>query len=116
MSISQGPALSAIAFQFAAALQAYEADVDRMLAATGDLELYQKVSGRMDEMRLYASSLPQVSVPWVEVLIRHFELTHTLWRIQGRPDAGDELEQVRALHAEAVRTLIRRVVQIVPHH
>ena len=114
MSIAQGPALTAIAFQLAAALDAYEVEVEGLLSHSNDLELYRKVSARMDEMRLYASALPHVAVPWVEVLIRHFELTHGLWQVYQAKMGVDELAEVRRLHRGAVGTLQQRLLQSLP--
>lgn len=82
MSASQASALSAIAFQFLATLEAYEEDVAALVRVPLDLELYRRVSRHVDDMRMYAGALPFLSVAWVEVLIRHFELTHGLWRLQ----------------------------------
>ncbi|RYF71827.1 MAG: hypothetical protein EOO22_11885 [Comamonadaceae bacterium] len=84
MSASQASALNAIAFQLLAALEAYEGELETLVRVPDDLELYQRVSQRVDEMRRYAAALPMVSVAWVEVLIRHFELTHCLWKRQSR--------------------------------
>jgi hypothetical protein len=115
MSASQAPALSAIAFQLAAALDAYEQDVAVMVRAGFDPDLYQRVSRRMDEMRLYAASLPSLSVPWVEVMIRHFELLHGIWN--GVQDPEADPAQVQALHRElrgAVQRLSRKCVQLMP--
>lgn len=86
MSAHQEPALTAVTFQLLARAEAYEADVTRLVAGRLDLDLYQRASGHMDEMRLYAASLPQLAAAWVEVMIRHFELTHGLWR-QGQGSA-----------------------------
>lgn len=105
MSMLHSGAQSAIAFQLAAALEEYEQDVERLAASRGDLELYQQVSGRMDRMRMYAASLPHVSVPWVEVLIGHFELTHCLWRIQSRQAQPDDLRAPLDRQRAAVRRL-----------
>jgi 7-keto-8-aminopelargonate synthetase-like enzyme len=113
MSASQAQALSAIAFQLATALQAYEEEVAAMVAAPLDAEQYQRVSKRMDEMRMYATALPPLSVAWVEVLIRHFELTHGLWRAQQYRDATD-LRALQARLAEAVFRLSRKCVQLMP--
>jgi hypothetical protein len=114
MSVSPAPVLSAIAFQLAAAAERYEREVDQMLQHPADLALYQRVSGRMDEMRLYAGALPALSVPWVEVLIRHFEVTHGLWRLQQGQCEPHALLEVRAQHHQAVEALLRRVHQGLP--
>lgn len=105
MSMLHSGAQSAIAFQLATALEEYEQEVDRLAAARGDLDLYQQVSRRMDCMRLYAASLPPVSVPWVEVLIGHFELTHCLWRMQARQAQPVDLSAPMERQRAAVRRL-----------
>lgn len=114
MSAPQFHAHSAIAFQLAATLETYQADVCRLLEGPFDPERYRRVSGHIDQMRMYAAGLPPVSVAWVEVLIRHFELTHGLWR--GYRQAG-ELVELPALHArllEAVQRLSRKCVLLMP--
>jgi hypothetical protein len=113
MSASQAQALSAIAFQLAAALQAYEEEVAVMVAAPLDAEQYQRVSKRMDEMRMYATALPSVSVAWVELMIRHFELTHGLWREQ-QDRGATNLRALQAQLTEAVFRLSRKCVQLMP--
>jgi hypothetical protein len=114
MSASQLHALSAIAFQLAAALETYEQEVAAMIDAPRDTEAYQRVSKRMDDMRLYATALPAVAVAWVEVMIRHFELTHGLWRVQqGGPEQPD-LQALRQQLSEAVLRLSRKCVQLMP--
>ncbi|MGV3571164.1 MAG: hypothetical protein ACO1PB_11235 [Ramlibacter sp.] len=85
MSASQASAFSAIAFQLVAALERYEEDVGRLVRAPADPELYQRVSRHVDELRMYVGAFPSLSVAWVEVLIRHFELTHGIWKQQQAP-------------------------------
>jgi hypothetical protein len=114
MSASQAHALSAIAFQLAATLESYEEDVDRMLRAPFDPEQYQRVSRHVDNMRLYASALPALSVAWVEVLIRHFELTHGVWRVQQEVGDDVDLKLLQAQLSEAVRRLARKCTQLMP--
>jgi hypothetical protein len=113
MSATQFQALSAIAFQLAATLEAYEESISAMLVAPMDPELYRRVSGQVDQMRMYAAALPTVSGAWVEVLIRHFELTHGLWRAQRDPETvvlSDLHDQLSA----AVLRLSRRCMQLMP--
>lgn len=112
MSASQAPALSAIAFQLAAALDVYEQDVALLVRAPLDPELYHRVSGHMDRMRMYAAALPGLAVPWVELMIRHFELTHGLWRQHGCEEV--DLQQLHAQLRDAVRTLASRCVLLMP--
>jgi hypothetical protein len=114
MSASAAPELSAIAFQLAAALDAYEQELARLVRGPFDVDVYQRVSRQMDQMRMYAASLPALSVLWVEVMIRHFELTHGLWRLQKDSKAQDELARLHAELREAVRRLSQKCVQLMP--
>jgi hypothetical protein len=113
MSASQFQALSAIAFQLAATLETYEQDVAAMLRTPADADLYRRVSGHVDQMRMYAAALPPLSVAWVEVLIRHFELTHGLWRVHREPGSVPLAELHEALR-DAIRRLSKRCVQLMP--
>ncbi|MDB5898650.1 MAG: hypothetical protein JWP22_4329 [Ramlibacter sp.] len=114
MSASQAHAFGAIAFQLAATLETYEKEVEGMLKCPFDADQYRRVSAHIDDMRLYASALPEVSVAWVEVLIRHFELTHHLWRVQQA--GGAQQDQARLLDAltQALRHLSRKCAQLMP--
>lgn len=113
MSASQAPALTAVAFQLAAALEAYEQEVAALLAAPVDPELYRRVSSRMDAMRMYAAALPSASVPWVELLIRHFELLHATWdRQQQGPEPAD-VPELQRQHRAAVQRLARECTQLI---
>jgi hypothetical protein len=115
MSASQADALSAIAFQLSVALEAYEREVAGMVRAPLDPEQYRCVSRRMDEMRMYSAALPSVSVAWVEVTIRHFELLQGIWTgaQQGTPDPARLEESHRALR-DAVQRLSRKCGLLMP--
>jgi hypothetical protein len=113
MSAPQYQALSAIAFQLAATLEAYDEGVAAMVAAPMDAELYRRVSGQVDQMRMYSAALPTLSGAWVEVLIRHFELTHGLWRAQREPESV-ALPELHAQLRDAVRRLSDRCRQLIP--
>jgi hypothetical protein len=113
MSAPQFQALSAIAFQLAATLEAYEEGISAMLAAPMDPELYRRVSEQVDQMRMYAAALPTLSGAWVEVLIRHFELTHGMWRAQRDPDTV-ALADLHGQLSGAVHRLSRRCMQLMP--
>ena len=114
MSANAAHALSAIAFQLAAALEAYEQDIARLVRRPMDGDAYQGASRKMDQMRLYAASLPQVSVAWVEVLIRHFELTQALWRLRTIEEQAEGLDELFAVHHDAVRRLMGKCSQLMP--
>lgn len=107
MTASHAPLLDAIAFQLAAALERYEQDVGALTRSWLDMDLYREVSEQVDQIRLYSASLPQLSVPWVELLIAHAELIHQMWRAQNaRAVPGeDTFAQTHERHARAVRTL-----------
>lgn len=117
MTASHAPILDAIAFQLAAALESYERDVGALAASRLDMELYRQVSEQVDQIRVYTASLPQLGVPWVELLIAHAELIHQMWRAQnagaaaGDPDFAPSLQR----HGHAVRALHRACVRLLAH-
>lgn len=103
---------NAIAFQLAAALEQYEPCVDRLVARGYDPELYASMTKQFDQMRLYASSLPAVSVAWVALMISRFELTHTLWKgMKGEPDA--HANDVYAQHKNDIAALRERCTRVI---
>ena len=113
MSAPQFEAPAAIAFQLAARLERYERDVAAIERLPLDPELYRRVSSHIEQMRMYAGSLPAVSVSWVEVTIRHFEFIHGLWRAQ-QGDATVDLPQLQQQLHGAIRALSLRCRQLVP--
>lgn len=113
MSAAQGSALTAIAFQLAATLESYEENIGALVRTPGDLELYQRISRQVDEMRMYSAAWPSLSVAWIEVLIRHFEVTHTLWQQQqGAADAACLAQRHEHLQSAItrLRQLCRRAI------
>jgi hypothetical protein len=114
MSASQAHALGAIAYQFASALEAYEAEVEVMLANPAAPDAYLRVSRRMDEMRMYSAALRPVAAAWVELMIRHFELTHGMWRLQQDGAAEVDLIALRQQLSEAALRLSRKCGQLMP--
>lgn len=115
MSASHAPALDAIAFQLVAALEQYDEDVGRMVDTWLDMELYQRVSAQIEDIRHYSAALPQLGVHWVELLIAHAELVHSLWRLRFQEVDADreQLETVRARHAACVASLRSRCSRVV---
>ena len=114
MSAFEAPALDAIAFQLAAALEKYDQDVARMVDTWLDMDLYHEVSEEIDQIRMYSAALPRLSVGWVELLIAHAELVHSLWRLRFQEDGADRtrLEEVHARHAECVEFLRVRCLRL----
>jgi hypothetical protein len=111
MSAHQASAATAIALQLVAALDAYQADVASLAAPCVAPESYQRLRLRLDEMRGYAAALPDVSVAWVELLIRHFELAHALWKHQ-HGGAGEDLDGLHDRHRESVARLRARCLLV----
>ena len=112
MSASQASALTAIVLQLTATLAKYEADLARLVPSRFDPDLYQQVSRHVDDMRMYSAALPQVSVAWVELLIRHFELTHAIWRLGQGKSTAEEIDGLRAAQCESIGELRRKCEQV----
>lgn len=113
MSASQASALSAIAFQLAATLEAYEEDVAALVRFPLASDIYLRVSRHVDAMRMYSAALPSLSGAWVEVLIRHFELTHALLRAQKQGHPAVVAEQFHQQLREAVGRLRQLCVRAI---
>ena len=114
MSAFEAPALDAVAFQLAAALEKYDQDVGRMVDTWLDMDLYRSVSDQVESIRMYSAALPQLSVHWVELLIAHAELVHSLWRLRFRDDSADrgKLQEVRDRHGACVQSLRGRCLRL----
>jgi hypothetical protein len=114
MSASHAPALDAIAMQLVVALDRYEHDVGRMVDTWLDMDLYRDVSAQIEQIRMYCAALPQLSVHWVELLIAHAELVHSLWRLRFLEDAGDRarLAMVRERHSGSIAVLRSRCLRL----
>jgi len=104
----------AVAFQLLAALEKYEADVERMVDTWLDMDLYRDVSEQIEQIRMYNASLPQLGVAWVELLIAHAELVHTLWRLRFDEAGGHRarLAEVRERHGAGIASLRRRCLRL----
>lgn len=79
-----------------------------------DMELYRSVSDQVEQIRFISAALPQLSVAWVELLIAHAELVHSLWRLRFREDDLDrvKLDEVRARHTACVAPLRGRCLRM----
>lgn len=113
MSAHPAKALDAISLQVVAALEVYAEDTAQMIAGWPDLERYRSVSEQIEQIRMFASALPEARAQWVELLIAHAELVHLMWRVQ-YGEAGlamaDTLE-VRLHHTDAVAALRQRCLR-----
>jgi hypothetical protein len=103
----------AIAFQLLAALDEYDQDL-RPLVRGYDPERYASLARQFDQLRLYAGSLPELSVAWVAVLVSRAEMTFNLFRAQHDPQAREgvagfierhrtEVEELRGSCARLIR-------------
>jgi hypothetical protein len=114
MSAHSTNVLDAIALQLVAALERYATDTAQMVANWPDFERYRSVSEQIEQIRMYASALPEARVQWVELLIAHSELVHLLWRVQyGSGLTMVETVDVRVHHTDAVAALRNRCLRVV---
>lgn len=98
---------SAIAFQLAATLDAYEQELGKVRLGGPTVDTLAQMAQHFDQMQLYAASLPQLSVSWVALLISRAEFTHHLWRAQGRTETGN-LQLLLEQHKDAIEGLRSR--------
>jgi hypothetical protein len=110
MSASHLPDLDAIGLQLVGLLDAYDSATALMLRDWPDLDTYRDASALVEKIRPYCSSLPEVRVQWVELLIAHAELVHFLWRLQhgDQRTAESQLQQACAHHADCIVGLRNR--------
>lgn len=100
------PDRNAILLQLLAELQAYESHLQELVrdSRTGqDVVLFGEPSKAMERMRTLAAPIPQLSAPWLMVMISHSELMHDLWRA-AKGEALDLAAQVED-HLAAVTAL-----------
>jgi hypothetical protein len=102
------PELRAIAAQFAAALDAYEHDLETLVKLRWDPELYVKLGGQFDQMRGYAAMLPTVAVDWTELLITRLELSNGLWAARSPGRLSGRVLGLHAQHKVVIASLRRR--------
>jgi hypothetical protein len=114
MSASEAPAFDAIAIQLAAALEQYEQGVSEMIDTWLDTDRYQEVSQQIEDIRMLSAAMPSLSIHWVELLIAHAELVHSLWRLRFQDIGPDrlKLEEVRTRHAHCVTLLRSRCLRV----
>lgn len=105
MSAIQAGAVTASAFQFLSALDAYAKEAAALTCDRVDPEAYHRMRVGLDEMRRYVQGVPGLSAGWIEVQIRHFELAHVRWKMEQAQAEVAAMQLVAARHDAAVRRL-----------
>jgi hypothetical protein len=97
-----------------AALERYQLHVRQLATRRLDAELYHAVSLDIQEVRRCCHALPQLSAPWVALLIAHAELSQALWRSSQPEGPGPEQrERLLGRALDAVRELQQRCMDLV---
>jgi hypothetical protein len=100
--------LSAVAFQVAAVLEAYQLQIERLAADWRNRPLYRAVSAQLDEVGGLLGAFPQLAVDMVEVVVCHAKLLHLLQS----GDAAGDLSQLRSRQQDAVQTMRRKTLRL----
>jgi hypothetical protein len=87
----------------AALVEQYEEHVRRLVANRADLQLHARVADELDQIRRHCAGVPELSMPWVMLLIAHAELVHSLWqgRTAGAPAGADREHRLQNVVAPA---------------
>ena len=117
MSASHSAVLRVTALQAAAALARYERHVRTLAGTWLDMELYEEVSGEIDEIKAFCAGMPEVTLAWSALLVSHAELIHALWKdAHLAHPAGDEpADRLLAEHIACIRVLARRCLRVAAH-
>ena len=110
MSGFECQAIQATAQEVEASLAAYATHVRELVFTWLDMELYHTVSAEIDEIRAACAGRPELSVPWVALLVSHAELVHCLWR-RGQPGerpGSGEVQQLLREHLQCIARLGER--------
>jgi hypothetical protein len=110
MSATFQPALPAIAFQLAAALEDYEAEFERMAGGEIDLEQAARLGQKLDVVRTYRGAFPNLAADMVELLLCHSELMHDEWRVV-RLDP-EERKVLLDRHNRAIRAMRTKCMKL----
>jgi hypothetical protein len=98
------------AAQLRATLERYEQQLALLVAKGYEAHLYSRMSRRFDEMRGSAAALPQLSVPWVTLLISRVELTHALYLAHN--GNASAVERQFTVHTAAVSALKQACAEV----
>src|SRR4051794_22413253 len=113
MSGSHSAVLRVTALQAAAALARYERHVRTLAGTWLDMELYEQVSGEIDDIKSLCAGMPEVTMAWSALLVSHAELIHALWKDAHRanPVGEDPADLLLAEHLACIRALSRRCLR-----
>lgn len=106
MSECECQATQAAAHELEAWLAEYEAHVRQLVVTWLDMDLYHTVSAEIDEIRNVCAAAPELSAPWVDLLVSHAELVYCLWR-RGQPEQRPGSGEVRQHLREHLRCIAR---------
>ena len=114
MSASHSAVLHVTALQAAAALARYEGHVRALAGTWLDMELYEQVSGEIDEIKAFCAGMPQVTVAWSALLVSHAELIHALWKDahMAHPAGTEPADRLLAEHIACIRVLSWRCLRV----
>jgi hypothetical protein len=109
MSMGMRPALSAIAFQCAAALEAYVERFESLGKEPLDSRQCASVGEDLDQVRLLAGAFPELAADMVELMLCHSECVyHLLSAVTLIPAQFEDLKERHARAAARLQTKCRR--------
>ena len=116
-----GASPTAIAFQLAATLEAYEQDAFRLEDAGPDQALWAEVDAEMDRIRSFCAAFPSLDRASTTLFVLHEKWLQAL-RLAAAgssPEAKHHLAELRGAHAQSVSRLrgqcLQRLTRRVPH-
>jgi hypothetical protein len=113
MPVASYQTASAIAFQLLAALDAYDVDISRLARTGNDTALFGEVAGHMNRIQRCGTSLPEVSVASVALLISHAEFVYALWhRARFRDAETRDMRDLMRDHHGHIEELRRSCLRI----
>lgn len=103
---------TAIAFQLAATLDAYEQELEGLSLNVADAERQGRLAEHFDQMQAYAASLTELSVSWLALMISRAEFTHNLWSARERGRQAADLKLLLDQHREAIAAMRARCTRM----
>jgi hypothetical protein len=110
MSASFSPALPAIAFQLAAAIEDYQIAFEAIVAGERTRHAFARASALLTPIRRLRGAIPALSGDVLELLIGHMEVLRSI-REAPAADAGPRAERV-ARHERTLARMHRKCVAL----